>query len=155
MNNIAINLRERNKKVLIAQEHVFNLTSKIHKLVINTFNTIKREGMCKQNITSPCRPIISQIGSCTEQISQCVDYFLIPIVNKQMTNTRDSADFILKIERLRPLAECLMVSYDVTSLYMNMQFTELLKLHTIALTRRLMQSWLRQRRILSTFLDKF
>ena len=82
--------------------------------------------MCKQNITPPCRPIISQIGSCTEQISQYVDYFLIPIVNTQMTYTRDSSDFILKIERLRPHAECLMVSYDVTSLYTNMQFTELL-----------------------------
>jgi hypothetical protein len=102
------------------------LLPKLHKLDQTMFDLIKEQGHCNQEIICPARPIISQCGSVTERISQYVDHFLIPIVKTQSTYIRDSSDFIVKIEKLRPHAECIMVSYDVTSLYTNMQFKELL-----------------------------
>lgn len=102
------------------------LLPKIHKLNIETFNKIKNNGCCNVPIIPPGRPIISQIGSPTERISQYVDYFLNPIVQTLSTYIRDSSDFILKLEHLRPHADCLLVSYDVTSLYTNMHFEELI-----------------------------
>ena len=102
------------------------LLPKLHKLDQTMFDLIKEQGHCNQEIICPARPIISQCGSATERISQYVDHFLIPIVKTQSTYIRDSSDFIVKIEKLRPRAECIMVSYDVTSLYTNMQFKELL-----------------------------
>lgn len=102
------------------------LLPKIHKLKIETFEEIKNNGSCNSPIIPPGRPIISQIGSPTEHISQYLDYFLTPIVQTLSTYIRDSSDFILKIEQLRPHTESLLVSYDVTSLYTNMHFEELI-----------------------------
>ncbi|XP_062587335.1 uncharacterized protein LOC134248972 [Saccostrea cucullata] len=110
------------------------LLPKIHKLNIKTFNEIKNNGSCNSPIIPPGRPIISQIGSPTERISQYVDYFLTPIVQTLSTYIRDSSDFILKVEQLRPQPKCLLVSYDVTSLYTNMQFEELITAVQIAYT---------------------
>lgn len=71
------------------------------------------------------RPIISQIGSPTERISHYVDYFLLPIVQSQKTYIKDTKDFINKIESIKPPKNCLLVTYDVTSMYTNMTFNEL------------------------------
>lgn len=102
------------------------LLPKIHKLDNNIFKSVIADGLCKENISPPGRPIISQNGSPTERISQYVDYFLIPIVNTHATYIRDSSDFILKMEGTILPTDCLLVSYDVTSLYTNMQFDELI-----------------------------
>ncbi|XP_061192295.1 uncharacterized protein LOC133200524 [Saccostrea echinata] len=110
------------------------LLPKIHKLNIEAFNEIKNNGSCNSPIIPPGRPIISQIGSPTERISQYVDYFLTPIVQTLSTYIRDSSDFILKVEQLRPHAKCLLVSYDVTSLYTNMHFEELITAVQMAYT---------------------
>ena len=99
---------------------------KIHKIDIDVFHEIKRNGCCKSSISPPGRPIISQIGTPTEKISQYVDYFLTPIVHTLSTFIRDSSDFITKIESFKPNNDCLLVSYDVTSLYTNTQFEELI-----------------------------
>ncbi|XP_061170257.1 uncharacterized protein LOC133179540 [Saccostrea echinata] len=110
------------------------LLPKIHKLNIETFNEIKNNGSWNSPIIPPGRPIISQIGSPTERISQYVDYFLAPVVQTLSTYIRDSSDFILKVEQLRPHAKCLRVSYDVTSLYTNMHFEELITAVQMAYT---------------------
>lgn len=102
------------------------LLPKIHKLDSQVFKSVITDGLCKQKVSPPGRPIISQNGSPTERISQYVDYFLIPIVNTHSTYIRDSSDFILKMEGIILPTECLLVSYDVTSLYTNMQFDELI-----------------------------
>ena len=73
-----------------------------------------------------CRPIISQIGTATERIGHYTDHFLVPIVKSQDTYIRDTADFIAKIESLRIPDNCLLLSYDITSMYTNMTFNELL-----------------------------
>ncbi|KAK3086137.1 hypothetical protein FSP39_014058 [Pinctada imbricata] len=102
------------------------LLPKIHKLDKQAFELIKDNGFCTENIFPSCRPIISQNGSPTERISQYVDYFLIPIVNTHATYFRDSSDFILMMEGLTLPDDCLLVSYDVTSMYTNVQFEELI-----------------------------
>ena len=104
------------------------LLPKVHKLDHSTFEKIQKDGLCDQTqkINLPCRPIVAQNASPTERISQYVDYFLIPIVNTQSTYIRDSSDFILKIEGIKLPLDCLLICYDVTSLYTNMQFDELI-----------------------------
>ena len=102
------------------------LLPKIHKLDKQTFDLIKDNGFCTENIFPPCRPIISQNGSPTERISQYVDYFLTPIVNTHATYIRDSIDFILMMEGIALPDNCRLVSYDVTSMYTNVQFEELI-----------------------------
>ena len=102
------------------------LLPKLHKLEQTMFDLIKRQGYCNHNIIPVARPIIAQCGSPTERISKYFDHFLIPIVKTQSTYLRDSSDFIVKIENLKPNADCILVSYDVTSLYTNMEFSELL-----------------------------
>ncbi|CAG2252397.1 unnamed protein product [Mytilus edulis] len=45
---------------------------------------------------------------------------------RQNSYIRDSGDFINKIENLRPDRDCLLVSFDCTSMYTNMEFNELI-----------------------------
>ena len=75
---------------------------KIHKIDIDVFHEIKRNGCCKSSISPTGRSIISQIRTPTEKISQYVDYFLTPIVHTLSTFIRDSSDFITKIESFKP-----------------------------------------------------
>ena len=62
----------------------------------------------------------------TEIISKFIDYFLIPIVKRQNSYIRDSLDFINKIESLKADKNCLLVDFDLTSMYTNLQFAEIL-----------------------------
>ena len=100
------------------------LLPKIHKLNDNVLNGLRNEGHFPADNYPPCRPIISQCKSVTEGISQFIDYFLIPIVKRQSSFIRDSGDFINKIESLHPKKDCLLVTFDCTSMYTNMEFEE-------------------------------
>ena len=115
-----------NEKKIATRIGRFYLLPKIHKLEKCTVDKIKYEGYCDANIIPVSRPIISQIGTATENIAHYVDHFLLPIVNVQTTYIRDSSYFINKVERLRPHANCLLVSFDISSMYTNVQFDELL-----------------------------
>ena len=72
------------------------------------------------------RPIIAQCGAITEKIGRFLDYFLKPIVQKQHTYIRDTNEFITKLEQIKVPESALLVTYDVTSLYTNLHFEELL-----------------------------
>ena len=115
-----------NEKKIATRIGRFYLLPKIHKLENCTVDKIKYEGYCDANIIPVSRPIISQIGTATENIAHYVDHFLLPVVNVQTTYIRDSSYFINKVERLRPHAYCLLVSFDISSMYTNVQFDELL-----------------------------
>ena len=99
---------------------------KIHKVkgVLQNMDPLKRDPNI--NIQVPARPIISQCGAPTEKIGRFLDYFLKPIVKKQNTYIKDTRDFINKIERLIVPKSALLVTYDVTSLYTNLRFNDLL-----------------------------
>lgn len=83
-------------------------------------------GHCSIRKLPPGRPIIAQCNTPTRKIGQYCDHFLVPIVQKQSTYIKDTADFINKIESLTPPPNALLITYDVTSMYTNMEFNELL-----------------------------
>ena len=46
---------------------------------------------------------------------------------RQHSYIRDSGDFINKIEALKSDRDCLLISFDCTSMYTNMEFDELIQ----------------------------
>ena len=100
---------------------------KVHKLNTQALKSIQEIGLNTQNIFPPGRPIISQCGSATELIGHYIDYFLVPIVQSQGTYIKDTTAFINIIERLKPQADCLLISYDITNMFTNMPIDQLLQ----------------------------
>lgn len=69
------------------------------------------------------RPIISAIGSLTENISAFIDYFLQPLTTMLPSYTKDSMDFIEMIKSVGRVEEShLLVTMDIESLYTNVPF---------------------------------
>ena len=65
------------------------------------------------------RPIISANGSPTERISAFVDENIKGAVPHLPSHIKDTTDFIQKIESINIPEQCLLVTFDVTSLYTN------------------------------------
>ena len=65
------------------------------------------------------RPIISGNGSPTEQISEFVDYFLLPIVKRQETYVKDTNHIISLLEATQLPENVLLATLDVVSMYTN------------------------------------
>ena len=101
------------------------LLPKIHKINEQVLDALLK-GLCSLRKIPPGRPIISQCGTPTENIGHYCDHFLVPIVQKQNSHIKDTSDFIQKIESLIVPEKVILVTYDVTSMYTNMEFDELL-----------------------------
>lgn len=112
------------KKPSLKCGHLY-LLPKTHKIPANIYNALMN-GQCSIKKLPPGRPIISQCDTPTRKIGQYCDYFLVPIVQKQSTYIKDTTDFITKIESLTLPTNALLITYDVTSMYTNMEFNELL-----------------------------
>lgn len=104
--------------------HLYMLP-KIHKIKDNVWVALFN-GLWSLRQLPPWRPIISQCDTPTRKIGAFCDYFLIPIVQKQLTYIKGTTDFINKIETLELPANVLPITYDVTSMYTNMEFDELI-----------------------------
>ena len=66
----------------------------------------------------PGRPILSANDCPTERISEFVDFFLRPLVEKLRSYIRDTTDLIIKLAALgTPPPNCLLVTLDVEALY--------------------------------------
>ena len=66
----------------------------------------------------PVRPVISNCGTPTEQISEFLDRQLKPIMQKSWSYIKDSGDFIRKIKNLTDISEgAILVTADVVGLY--------------------------------------
>ena len=103
-----------------------HILPKIHRLDQSVITKIKDNGFNIDNITPPWRPIISQIGTVTEYISRYVDYFLVPIVQKQHTYIKDTSDLIHKLENMKPHADCWLCSFDISQMFTNCPINEIL-----------------------------
>lgn len=101
------------------------LLPKIHKIKDDVRNALINN-LCSIRQLPPGRPIISQCETPTRNIGAYCDYFLIPIVRKQSTYIKDTTDFINKIESQEFPPDVQLITYDVTSMYTNMEFDELL-----------------------------
>ena len=85
-------------------------------------------------VNIPGRPILSANGCPTERISEFVDYFLQPIVQKSASYIKDTTHFLTIINEIKDLPpNSTLVCLDVTSLYTNIPQNEALD----ALTRAL------------------
>ena len=99
---------------------------KIHKVEQSTLESCRNNTVFKDKILVPGRPIVAQCSGPLENIGKFLDYFLLPIVRKQDTYISDTSDFIRKIESTRLRNNPLLISYDITSLYTNLKFSEIM-----------------------------
>ncbi len=99
---------------------------KIHKQAekINKMDPVKRDKSVDLKI--PGRPIISACGSPTENLGKFLDHFLLPIVKQHDTYIKDTTDFIKIIENTKIHKNVIIAVYDVTSLYTNLPFKDIL-----------------------------
>jgi hypothetical protein len=65
------------------------------------------------------RPIISNCGGPCEKIGEFIDFFLVPLVQKQSTYLRDTKDVIRKIEQLKLPNNSLLVTIDCIGMFTN------------------------------------
>ena len=102
------------------------LLPKVHKIKPHELQAYTGRLGLQNNLIIPGRPIIAQCSVPTMTIGHYIDYFLVPLVQKQETYLRDTTDFINKIEaQIIPEATKL-VTYDITSMYTNMPIEELI-----------------------------
>lgn len=70
------------------------------------------------------RPIVSGCGGPTENLSSFIDHFLQPLVPKTTSYTRDSKHILNALETLTLPQECILVTIDVSALYLNIPHEE-------------------------------
>ena len=63
------------------------------------------------------RPIVSSIDSPTERISMMLDIILQPLLSSTKSYTKDTPDFLRKLDRIKILPTENFFTLDVTSLY--------------------------------------
>ena len=73
------------------------------------------------------RTIVSNCGGPCEKIGEFIDFFLVPLVQKQPTYLRDTKDVIRKIEQLKLPKHCLLVTIDCIGMFTNVLQTEVEK----------------------------
>lgn len=96
---------------------VFYLLPKIHK---PTASWPQRDRMPEG------RPIVSDCGSESYNISEYIDSFLQPLSVRHPAYLKDTYDFIDKIRNKNINNDCLLVTGDVSSLYTNMNLDRIL-----------------------------
>ena len=102
------------------------ISEELHKcLVTNNPKTAslyllpKTHKVKKENEFPPGRPIISANGCPTEKISAFVDENIKGFIPQIASYIKDTTDFIRKIENILVPEDCILVTFDVTSLYTN------------------------------------
>ena len=92
---------------------------KVHKLLSDEISQAETHSLKSLNKTLPGQPIIAQCGSSKYYIGKLIDIFLLPTVKRQNTYIRDTPH-VPGIPELHPVCQ-----YDCTSMYTNMEFSEL------------------------------
>ena len=73
----------------------------------------------------PGRPVVSNLGFYTENISSFIEYHLNPLAQNVKPYIRETNDFLSKLASLPPLADdVIMCSIDVVGLYPNILHDE-------------------------------
>lgn len=65
------------------------------------------------------RPIVSDVGSDTYNVSELIDYYLAPLANKHPSYIKDTPHFIEKIRKTKIPKNAFLITLDVESLYTN------------------------------------
>ena len=108
-------ITEENRRYLKGKNVVlgrFYLLPTIHKRVTNVAG----------------RPVVSNCGTATEEISEFVDFHLQPVVSVLLNVIIDTTDFLMKLERLGDIPEGPLIGMmDVIGLYPHIPHEEGLK----------------------------
>ena len=99
---------------------------KLHKLPSEIITNLEHNHK-RCDISIPGRPIIAQCRSPTSKICRLLDYFLLPLVQRQDTYIKDTNEFIKKIESTICPHNIVLCVYDLTSMYTNMHIQELIE----------------------------
>ena len=91
---------------------IFYLLPKIHKAMPK---------WSVENKMPPGRPIVSDCGSDSYRWSELIDYYLKPLSNIHPSYIKDTNDFLDKLRELEVSQDALLVTFDVESLYTNIQ----------------------------------
>jgi len=83
----------------------------------------------------PGRPIVSDTGSESYNISKYLEFFLKPLANKHPTYIKNTAYFLEKIKNVIIPPDALLVTGDVTALYTNMIISRTLAIVKIMFKR--------------------
>jgi hypothetical protein len=104
----------------------FYLLPKLHKLNVLVSDLDPMTPSMHQSLRIPGRPIIAQCDGPTERISRYLDYFLVPIVKKDPIYLLDSKELLHILDSTTFPPDVLIISFDITSMYSNMDHDELL-----------------------------
>lgn len=72
----------------------------------------------------PGRLIISACIFALELISKYIDFYLQPFVSKAKSYVRDTKDFIMQLEGMEVPENAILITLDITSLYINIPLNE-------------------------------
>ena len=100
-------------------EEVFKCLVTTNPKTASLYLLPKTHKVKKENEFPPGRPIISANGCPTEKISAFVDENLKGSIPQIASYIKDTTDFIRKIENILVPEDCILVTFDVTSLYTN------------------------------------
>ena len=136
-NEIINNLLDNLKSQEAISEEVYNCLYTNNPKTASLYLLPKIHKIKACNEFPPGRPIISANGCPTEKISAFVDENIKGSIPKIKSYVKDTTDFIRKIESLKIPENCILVTFDVTSLYTNIPNKEgieavrnFLRLHT-------------------------
>ena len=101
------------------------LLPKVHKINLKKNNEAFRTGQIVGNINIPYRPIINKCNSPTRRIERLLGLILKPLLKRHNFYIQDTQDFINKIESHEVTKECILIAYDVTSMYTTMNIDNL------------------------------
>ena len=101
------------------------LLFKVHKHTPEKIKEMELNGLGYTRLAA--RPIISQFGNPTQRISKLVDLYLLPWARKHSIYNKDTPAFIRTIETLQIPPQTLIAVYDISSMYTNLSFDEVLK----------------------------
>ena len=94
------------------KNRVFYMLPKIHKPMAK---------WTAQGKMPPGRPIVSDCGSDSYKWSELIDHYLKPLACKHPSYVKDTGDFIEKLSKLKISKDAILVTFDVESLYTNIQ----------------------------------
>ena len=103
----------------------FFLLPKIHKLPEHILKQMETNENIRKNTLIPGRPIVSLCGTPLHNIGHFIDYFLLPLTQKQETYIKDTSHFINKVENTRIPRQAYMVTFDAKNMYTNLEFNEI------------------------------
>ncbi|XP_077117394.1 uncharacterized protein LOC143773978 [Ranitomeya variabilis] len=132
--------KEQLRKILWKAEERHIITTEVRDILLvkdPRISTLYLLPKVHKNLrVPPGRPIVSGVGGLTEGIGRYIDSFLKPLVETIPSYTRDTSDFLKKIDSIHIDEDMILATCDVESLYTNIRHQDGLRAvsHFLAMT---------------------